>query len=283
MAMRRLLAILTAVLSAQSSVTEAQAIRSVILATTTSTQDSGLLDSLVPRFERHCRCRVKTIAIGTGQSLALGARGEADVVLVHAPSLEEQYVKEGTFVDRRLVMTNDFVLVGPPSDPAGVKGTTSIEHALRKLAARTAPFASRADNSGTDILEKNLWKKIGVRPSSDRYLEVGQGMGATLQVASEKRAYTLTDRGTYLALRDRIDLVIVSEKSPELLNIYHVMEPNPDIFPNLNQQGGKAFADFMVSPEAQSFIGTFGVARFGQPLFTPAAGKKESELGTPVN
>ncbi len=281
--MRRLLGILAALLSAQPSVTEAQATRSVILATTTSTQDSGLLDSLVPRFERHCHCRVKTIAIGTGQSLALGARGEADVVLVHAPTLEEKYVKEGTFVDRRLVMTNDFVLVGPPPDPTGVKGSTSIEDALRKLAGGTAPFTSRADNSGTDILEKNLWKKIRVRPSGDRYLEVGQGMGATLQVASEKRAYTLTDRGTYLALRDRIDLVIVFEKSPELLNVYHVMEPNPDIFPNLNQQAGKAFADFMVSPEAQSLIGKFGVARFGQPLFTPAAGKKDSELGATAN
>lgn len=281
--MRRLLGILAVLVSAQPTVTEAQATRSVILATTTSTQDSGLLDSLVPRFERHCRCRVKTIAIGTGQSLALGARGEADVVLVHAPSLEEQYVKEGVFVDRRLVMANDFVLVGPPSDSAGVKGSRSIGDALRKVAAGTALFASRADNSGTDILEKKLWKNIGVRPSGNRYVEVGQGMGATLKIASEKRAYTLTDRGTYLALRDGLDLIIVFEKSPELLNIYHVMEPNPDIFPNLNQQGGKAFADFMVSPEAQSFIGKFGVARFGQPLFTPAAGRKESELGATVN
>lgn len=257
----------------------AQAITAdVILATTTSTQDSGLLDSLVPRFERRCRCRVKTIAIGTGQSLALAARGEADVVLVHAPALERKYVAEGVFIDRRLVMTNDFVLVGPPDDPAGVRGAERISDALRRIAASSAAFASRADSSGTHLMELNLWKDARVIPERARYLEVGQGMGATLRVASQKLAYTLTDRGTFLAQRATLELALAFEGAPELLNIYHVMIPNPDIHPSINATGGRAFADFIVGPEAQALIGRFGVARFGQPLFRPAAGGREAEL-----
>ena len=253
----------------------AQVIRDVILATTTSTHDSGLLDSLVPRFEARCKCRVKTVAVGTGQALALGARGEADVVLVHAPALEEKYVREGTFINRRLVMVNDFILVGPPGDPVKLKGSATLSEAMGKLGSGKAPFASRADSSGTHILERNLWKSAGITPAGDWYIEVGQGMGATLRIASEKKAYTLTDRGTYLALRPTLELETVFEGAPELLNIYHVMEPNPDIFPNTNPRGGRAFADFMVSPSAQAFIGRFGVGRFGQALFRPAAGTRE--------
>jgi tungstate transport system substrate-binding protein len=245
----------------------------VILATTTSTQDSGLLDILVPLFEKQFGYRLKTIAVGTGQSLALGARGEADVVLVHAPSLEEKYVAEGAFVNRRMVMFNDFVIVGPPSDPAKVKGVRQLARAFRQIAESGAPFVSRADNSGTHILEKALWERAEVRPAGAFYIQIGQGMGAALNVASERGAYTLSDRGTYLALRKRLALDIVFEKARRLLNVYHVMEVNPAKFPRVNRTGGKAFADFMVSPAAQTVIEVFGVDRFGQPLFFAAAGK----------
>jgi tungstate transport system substrate-binding protein len=256
----------------------AQAGRDVILATTTSTQDSGLLDSLVPRFERLCACRLKTIAVGTGQSLALGARGEADVVLVHAPALEQRYVREGLFINRRLVMSNDFVVVGPREDPAGVRGLPDVAGVFRRLAERRATFVSRADSSGTHILELNQWKVAGRVPAGSWYLQVGQGMGATLRVASEKQAYTLADRGTYLALRDLLALDILHQGSPELLNIYHVMEVNPEVFPLVNAAGARAFADFVVSPGTQGIIRDFGVQRFGQPLFVPRAGRQEAEL-----
>jgi tungstate transport system substrate-binding protein len=260
----------------------AQARRNVILATTTSTQDTGLLDSLVPRFEQQCRCKVKTIAVGTGQSLALGARGEADVVLVHAPSVEKRYVAEGTFINRRMVMTNDFVLVGPADDPAGLREAKSLKEALGRLAGGKAPFASRADSSGTHILELDQWQAAGIAPSGAWYLQVGQGMAATLRIASEKRAYTLADRGTFLAARQSLQLEILFQRAPELLNVYHVMEVNPEIWPNVNHEGGRAFADFMVSPATQAFIRTFGVARFGQPLFIPQAGRREAELVAPA-
>jgi tungstate transport system substrate-binding protein len=245
----------------------------VILATTTSTQDSGLLDVLVPLFEKQSPYRVKTIAVGTGQSLALGARGEADVVLVHAPSLEEKYVAEGAFINRRLVMFNDFVIVGPPADPAKIKGMRQLARAFRRIAESGASFVSRGDNSGTHILEKALWERAETRPAGARYIEIGQGMGAALNVASEKGAYTLSDRGTYLALRKRLELDIVFEKARRLLNVYHVMEVNPAKFPRVNHAGGRAFASFMVSAPAQKVIETFGAERFGQPLFFAAAGK----------
>ncbi len=261
----------------------AQARRDVVLATTTSTQDSGLLDSLVPKFEKQCRCRVKTIAVGTGQSLALGARGEADVVLVHAPTLERRYVAEGQFIHRRLVMTNDFVLVGPATDPAGVRGAGTLGEALRRLSAGVAPFASRADSSGTNILELNQWKAVGVVPSGPWYLQVGQGMAATLKIASEKGAYSLTDRGTFLAVRGGLQLEVLFQGAPELLNIYHVMEVNPEIWPNVNHDGGRAFADFMVAPATQAFIRTFGTSVFGQPLFVPQAGRREEDLLKPAS
>ena len=193
--------------------------RDVILATTTSTQDTGLLDSLVPRFEHTCGCRVKTIAVGTGRALALAARGEADVALVHAPALEERYVAQGKFVGRRLVMTNDFVVLGPKADPAGLKHAKQVEDAFRALAEGKAPFASRADSSGTHLLELTLWKQAGIEPKGPWYLEVGQGMGATLRIASQKEAYTLSDRGTFLAQRSTLDLYVVFQRAPDLLNI----------------------------------------------------------------
>jgi len=274
-------AVLLGLVAAITGPAGVQARRDVILATTTSTQDSGLLDSLAPRFERLCACRLKTIAVGTGQSLALGARGEADVVLVHAPALERRYVAEGFFVHRRLVMTNDFVIVGPADDPLGLRGLSGVGQVFRRLGEGRAPFASRADSSGTNILELNQWKAAGRAPSGTWYIQVGQGMGATLRVASEKRAYALTDRGTFLALRATLALEIVHEGSPEMLNLYHVMEVNPEIWPSVNRRGARAFADFMVSRATQVLIEGFGRERFGQPLFIPRAGGREELLTAP--
>ncbi len=256
----------------------AQAGQAVILSTTTSTQDSGLLDVLVPLFEKQTGSTVKTISVGTGQALALGGKGEADVCLVHAPDSEKKYVADGLLVNRRLVMHNDFLIVGPAGDPAKLKGVTSAVEAVRKLAEAKATFVSRGDNSGTHQLEKKLWQEAKIQPSGAWYLQAGQGMGATLTIASEKQGYTMTDRGTYLAFQKRLQLVPLVEKDRILLNIYSVLEPNPAKFPKINVAGGKAFADFMVSKETQEIIRTFGVDKFGQPLFFPDAGKREDSL-----
>ena len=251
----------------------------VILSTTTSTQDSGLLDVLVPMFERQSGYSVKTISVGTGQALALAAKGEADVVIVHAPALEKKYVGEGKFHSRRLVMYNDVVVIGPTDDPAKIKGTAKAADALKAIAAARARFVSRGDNSGTHILEKNLWKLADVEPNGDWYIEAGQGMGATLGIANDRNAYTLTDRGTYLAFAKRVSLPILLQGDKPLLNIYSVMEVNPANGPRVNTAGGKAFADFMVSPATQDVIKAFGVDKFGQPLFVPIAGMKEEDVG----
>ena len=247
----------------------------VILATTTSTQDSGLLDVLVPLFEKQTGYTVKTIAVGTGQSLALGDRGEADVVLVHAPKLELEYLARGNLMNRRLVMHNDFILVGPSADPAGIKGQKTAAEAFSRIAEHRAPFVSRGDNSGTHNKERALWRVTGVTPKGAWYIESGQGMGATLGIASEKRGYTLTDRATYLAFEKRVQLAILVQGDAPLLNIYHVMEVNPARYVRVNAAGGKAFADFMVSPATQAVIKTFGADKYGQPLFFPDAGKPE--------
>jgi tungstate transport system substrate-binding protein len=275
MKLRRFLIIGLAVFSL-AALTRAADERPIILATTTSTQDSGLLDMLVPMFEKKTGIHVKTIAIGTGQALALGARGEADVVLCHAPELEKKYVADGSMIDRRIVMHNDFVFVGPPADPAHVRGSNQAVVVLKKIADAKATFVSRGDNSGTDILEKKLWKASGVDPrGASWYLEAGQGMGATLRLASEKRAYTISDRGTYVAQRKTVELDILSQGDAELRNVYHVMLVNPAKFPKVNQSGGKAFADFLVSAESQDAIRDFGRDKFGEPLFFPDAGKGE--------
>jgi tungstate transport system substrate-binding protein len=256
----------------------APASRTLILSTTTSTQDSGLLDVLVPMFEKATGYSVKTISVGTGQALALAARGEADVTLAHAPALEKKYVEDGKMLNRRLVMYNDFVVIGPAEDPAGIKGQKADE-ALRRIAATGARFVSRGDKSGTHLLEQALWKQAGIEPKGSWYLESGQGMGQTLLVANERKAYTLTDRGTYLAFQKRVDLPILVEKDRPLLNIYSVMEVNPANGPRVNTAAGKAFADFMLSPETQAVIRTFGVEKYGQPLFVPVAGQKEEQVG----
>lgn len=254
------------------------AAQAVILSTTTSTQDSGLLDVLVPMFEKKTGSTVKTISVGTGQALALGAKGEADVCLVHAPDSEKKYVADGLLLNRRLVMHNDFIIVGPAEDPARIKGLTGAVDGLKRIAESRATFVSRGDNSGTHQLELKLWKEAKVSPSGSWYLQAGQGMGATLGIASEKRAYAVTDRGTFLAFQKRVQLVKLVEKDRILLNIYSVLEANAAKFPRVNATGGKAFADFMVSREVQDAIKTFGVDKFGEPLFFPDAGKREEAL-----
>jgi tungstate transport system substrate-binding protein len=251
----------------------------VILSTTTSTQDSGLLDVLVPMFEGETGYAVKTVAVGTGQALALGARGEADVVLAHAPELEKKYVAEGKMLNRRLVMYNDFVIIGPANDPAGVKSAAAAAQAMKAIAQTGSRFVSRGDNSGTHILEKSLWKRAGVEPSAPWYIESGQGMGLTLGLADDRNAYTLTDRGTYLAYQKRLRLPILLQGDRPLLNIYSVMEVNRTNGPRINTAGGRAFADFMVSPRTQGIIKTFGVDKYGEPLFVPIAGMSEDQIG----
>ncbi len=250
----------------------------VILSTTTSTQDSGLLDLLVPMFERKTGLSVKTVSVGTGQALALAARGEADVALVHAPSLERKCVEDGKMQNRRLVMYNDFIIVGPEDDPARIKGMPKAVDALKRIAETQSRFVSRGDRSGTHLLELGLWKHAGIEPKGTWYIESGQGMGQTLGITNDRRAYTIADRGTWLAFQKRINLPILVEKDKPLLNVYSVMEVNPANGPRVNVTGGKAFADFMVAPETQAAIKTFGVAKFGQPLFVPIAGKTDADF-----
>src|SRR6266702_6377473 len=251
--------------------------RDVILATTTSTRDAGLLDSLLPVFERQTRYTVKVIAVGSGQALAMGRRGDADLVLSHAPEAERALVDSGYFVRRRLVMHNEFLIVGPAGDPAGLRGLSDPVAAVRRIAERRAPFVSRGDQSGTHQREQLLWKRTGIAPPTRDgwYVESGQGMGATLQLADEKRAYTLTDRATYLAWRDKLQLVPMVEGDSLLYNVYHVLELNPAKAARVNLAGGRALADFFVAPETQELIAGFGKARFGQSLFVPDAGKPD--------
>lgn len=253
----------------------------LILATTTSTQDSGLLDVLVPDFENKSGYSVKTIAIGTGKALAMAKEGNADVLLVHAPSAEMALMDGGYGKDRFLIMHNDFIIAGPADDPAGIKGAASVVDAFRKIADSKADFISRGDNSGTNMRELSIWEGGGIEPGGDWYIESGQGMGATLRIASEKGAYTLTDRATYLANQETLYLDILVEGDPLLLNIYHVITVNPDKFPDVNYAGALAFANYLVSPETQEIIRTFGVEKFGQPLFFPDAGKSDSDLSMP--
>ena len=254
--------------------------KNIILATTTSTQDSGLLDALIPMFEKETGYFVKTIAVGSGQAMKMGEKGEADVLLVHSPDAEKKFMAEGYGINRKLVMHNDFVIVGPPDDPAKIKGSKSAAAAFKKIAATHSLFLSRADNSGTNAKEKKIWKAAGINPQGQKwYQETGLGMGQTLNVASEKKGYTLTDRGTFLALKKHLGLVILVEGDPLLLNIYHVIEVNPAKWPKVNAAGAKAFSDFMVSKKTQDFIRTFGVKKFGSPLFFPDAGKNPKSLG----
>lgn len=245
-------------------------VKDLILSTTTSTQDSGLLDVLIPIFEEQHPYNVKPIAVGTGQALEMGVNGEADVLLTHAPASEQVLVDAGDVINYKRVMYNDFIIVGPSSDPAGIKGL-EVAEAFQKVFDSSAAFASRGDDSGTHKKELGIWESLNITPSENEdYLETGQGMGNTLQLAAEKQAYLLTDRATYLAQADNLaDMEIVVEGDEALLNIYHVMQVNPDKSDIINSAGAEAFVEFMISDETQSIIEEFGKEEYGQPLFFP--------------
>jgi tungstate transport system substrate-binding protein len=267
-------------LCAHAPLAVAQQPRDMILATTTSTQDSGLLDSILPVFQRETGIRVKVIAVGTGAALEMARSGDADAVLVHAPAAEQKYVESGDLAQGRLVMHNDFLLVGPAGDPAGVKGMRDPARALAQLAGKETTVVSRGDGSGTEKKEMELWRGAGINPDSvSRRVETGQGMGATLLVAEQRQAYTLTDRATYLAFGKRLTLQPMVEGAPSLLNIYHVYVVNPAKHSRVKLPEARAFAAFMVAPSTQASIGAFGRSRFGEPLFFPDAGKDTASLG----
>lgn len=252
----------------------------LILATTTSTQDSGLLDVLVPLFEEQTGYTVQTVAVGSGEAMKMGEEGNADVLLVHAPSSEVAFMDAGHGTDRFLVMHNDFIIVGPASDPAGIKGMATAKEAFTAIFNAGAPFITRGDDSGTHKKELVLWKAAELDPAGQAwYIETGQGMGASMIVASEKEAYILTDRATYLANKDNYQLETLVEGEKSLLNVYHVITVNLDKSDKINYEGALAFANFMVVPETQAIIGEFGVDKFGQPLFFPDAGRDPAELG----
>jgi tungstate transport system substrate-binding protein len=239
----------------------------LILATTTSTRDSGLLDDLVPRFQKESGCSVKTVAVGSGEALELGEKGDADVLLVHSPEEEQEYMDGGHGVTRKAVMHNDFIVVGPADDPARIEGGDSAAEAFTAVAKSEAPFASRADESGTNTKELSLWESAGIEPNGSWYIETGQGMGETLTISSQKQAYTLSDRGTFLAT-DNLDLDLLVEGGNDLLNPYHVIVVEGE---KVNRACAQEFSDWITSPKVQDDIGQFGVAEFGEPLFVPDA------------
>jgi len=278
--LRRTPALAALLLCAHALLAVAQQSRDMILATTTSTQDSGLLDSILPVFQSESGIRVKVIAVGTGAALEMARTGDADAVLVHAPAAEQKYVESGDLAQGRLVMHNDFLLIGPAGDPAGIEGMSDPARALAQLARKGATFVSRGDGSGTEKKEMELWRSAGIDPeSAAQRVETGQGMGATLLVAEQRQSYTLTDRATYLAFGKRLTLKPLVEGAPSLLNIYHVYVVNPAKHPKVKVREARAFAAFMVAPATQARIGAFGRSRFGEPLFLPDAGKDTVRLG----
>lgn len=245
----------------------------IICASTTSTQNSGLFDHILPLFQKATGIEVNVVAVGTGAALKMGQRGDADVLFVHARDLELQMVEEGWFVNRQDVMYNDFVILGPTEDPARVKGASGVVEALTRIAGAKAPFVSRGDNSGTHMRERALWSATSVpAPSGQWYLEAGQGMGKTIRLAAEKRAYTLSDRGTWLSMADQADtgLAIVFEGDPPLFNQYGAMAVNPERHPGVKYADAMRFVDWLVSAEGQAAIGAYRDSH-GNPLFTPNA------------
>jgi len=258
--------------------------KDLLLVSTTSTQDSGLLDVLLPAFESQTGYHVRLVATGSGQALKIGEVGNADVILLHSPDAEKEFVANGFGVDRRLVMHNDFVIVGPPSDPAAVQtqGTLDVKHVFESIYSSSSTFVSRGDASGTHVKELAIWEKAGLDPHGQSwYIETGQGQGNTLTIASEKGGYALVDRGTFLAYKANLALNILFEGDPFLLNVYHVLTVNPEKWPSVNLKGAKAFSDFITSSEGQKIIEEFGIEEYGQPLFFPDADKTDIELGLP--
>jgi tungstate transport system substrate-binding protein len=262
------IALLSLALLATGCGDSSSAPRTLTLATTTSTQDSGLLDVLILLFRRRAGIEVKVVAVGSGQALQLGRRGDADVILAHSPGDEERFMAEGHGESRRAVMHNDFVLVGPPSDPAKVRGSDVVE-AFGAIARGHSPFVSRDDDSGTHRKEQAIWEAAGIEPGGDWYIEAGAGMAQVLRMADQRRAYTLSDRATFLSLRGTLDLVIASEGDQRLRNDYHVIVVRPESHPGVHAREARRFAEFLGGVEARRAIASFGVDRFGEPLFTP--------------
>jgi tungstate transport system substrate-binding protein len=253
----------------------------LLLVSTTSTQDSGLLDVLLPAFEEATGYSVQLISTGSGQALKTAEEGNADVILLHSPSAEKEFMAQGYGIDRRLVMHNDFVIIGPANDPAKINGKDPVE-ALKMIYQTRANFVSRGDDSGTHVKELALWKLAGLSPAAQPwYIETGQGQGATLSIANEKDGYALTDRGTFLAYQANLILTILVQNDKGLLNVYHVITVNPKKWPQVNVEGARAFADFITSPQGQKIIREFGVEKYGQPLFYADADKTDTELGLP--
>jgi tungstate transport system substrate-binding protein len=248
------------------------AAKDIKMSTTTSTDNSGLLTWLLPKFEQKCSCKVRVIAVGTGKALKLGENGDVDVVLVHSRPDEDKFVAEGHGVNRRDVMYNDFILVGPKEDPARVRGMTDIVAALKKIEAAKAPFISRGDDSGTDKMEKSYWKLAATKPQGAWYVSAGQGMGEVLTMSASKQGYTLSDRGTYGAYKDKTGLEILVQGDPRMFNPYGVIAVNPKKYPQLNYEGAMAFVDWITSPEGQKAIADFKVN--GEQLFFPSAPKR---------
>lgn len=247
--------------------------RELILATTTSTENSGLLDELIPRFEEAHDADVSVIAVGSGAALEMGRRGDADVLLVHSPEAEQELVADGAGIERTRVMYNDYIIVGPPTDPAGIAGSSDAAAAFAAIAEAGAGFVSRGDDSGTHAKERSLWAAAGLEipGGEDWYTETGQGMSATLTIARETEAYTLTDRATWLATTDHEALPLHVEGDEDLFNVYHVIVVNPERHEDVNEDLARAFKDFLVDPEIQRLIGEFGTEDFGQPLFVAYA------------
>ncbi len=282
LAMALIVSLILAPRGAQGQDATPAAAGDVILATTTSTADTGLLDALAPIFQEETGYTLKPIAVGSGAALELGEKGEADVLLVHSPAAEIAFMDEGLGTERHTVMYNDFIIVGPADDPAGIADVSSANEAMTRIADSEATFVSRGDDSGTHALEKRLWESAGIAPEGNWYTEAGSGMGDTLNIASERDGYTISDRGTYLSLRDRLGLDILLEGDPSLLNAYHVILVNPDNGQAIDTEAGAAFLAFLLEPSTQQFIGSFGMEEFGQPLFTPCADNSCGVEATPV-
>ena len=246
--------------------------KTLILATTTSTADSGLLDYILPPFEQANNARVEVIAVGTGEAIALGRRGDADVILVHDRAREDEFVAEGYGVERSDVMYNDFVIIGPEDDPAGIDGISAAE-AFARIAhfgeVGEATFVSRGDNSGTYSKEQAIWAQAGIEPGGGWYKSIGQGMGSTLTVAHEMLAYTLCDRGTYLPRQAGLDLAILAQGDAILLNPYGIIAVNPELHPHVKYDLAMKFMEYITSLPTQEMIAEFGVGEYGQPLFYP--------------
>lgn len=259
---------------AQPTQAEQKPERTMILATTTSTQDSGLLDNILPVFEKESGIKVKVVAKGTGEAMKMGERGDADCLLVHAKAQEEKFVKDGFGVKRYDVMYNDFIIVGPKDDPAKIKEQAASDpiKALKLISDSKSPFISRGDESGTHSKEKELWKAAGITPSGSFYISAGKGMGAVLQMAKEKNAYTLTDRATYLSMQDKLDLIIMTEKNDKLYNQYGVIKLNPEKH-KIKEKEADEFITWILSDKTQKLISEFGKDKFNQSLFIPNAKK----------